>query len=67
MIPMRDVTKSIKDAPTIEAVPVVHGELVYTNDDVPPHCSICDTIIHADSKYCRECGARMEKECYETM
>lgn len=54
-----------REQPAIEAVPVVYGELVYTNDDIPPHCSVCHTMIHADSNYCRECGARMEKERHE--
>lgn len=44
--------------PTIEAEPVVHGEILW-NDDVP-HCSVCKKVIHGASAYCNHCGASMK-------
>lgn len=53
-----DVISSIENAPTIEAEPVVHGEILW-NDDVP-HCSVCKKVIHGASAYCNHCGASMK-------
>ena len=74
LIPMGDVIRSIKEAPTIDAVPVVHGrweEMHYeggildgTNFD---RCSVCgyervfdDPALKTVFKYCPNCGAIMD-------
>jgi tRNA(Ile2) C34 agmatinyltransferase TiaS len=49
----------VKDQPTIEAVEVVHGEIVFKNG--VPHCSICGKVTHGASNYCQRCGADMRK------
>lgn len=64
----------IEDAPTIEAVPVVHGEWsnrrTWTHDG-EWYCTACDreiTIYMGEKrgndryKYCPNCGARMRYE-----
>lgn len=52
--------------PTIEAVPVVHGE--WEVNGVNPHnmtignwrCTACDGISLKDSNFCPNCGAKMD-------
>lgn len=56
----------VDNAPTIDAVPVVHGRLEGNHLDFK--CSVCGTVFHDDilwiqgdrivPKYCPECGAR---------
>ena len=71
LIPMGDVIRSIKEAPTIDAVPVVHGRwieptrLYYGAKQY--ECSLCcsDTFWKKHSiteKYpcCPNCGCRMD-------
>ena len=57
----------IMNAPTIDAVPVVHGRWVYGEGDI--QCSICghDAYTEGDyrqvkTNYCPNCGACMDKE-----
>ena len=62
----------LKEAPTIDAAPVVRGEWIdtYADDkeigDFVKHCSICHNAIikrlSASLKYCPNCGAKMESE-----
>ena len=59
----RFIIKSIlKDAPTIDAVPVVHGRWISKTGRAM--CSVCSDECWADSvleyKYCPNCGARMD-------
>lgn len=75
LIPMGEVRKSIKNAPTIEAEPVRHGEwigLEYDGfaDGCPVYdlweCSECH-IEHEGEEdtltdYCPHCGAKMDLE-----
>lgn len=57
-----DVIDRIESQPTIEAVPVVHGRIIYKID--VPHCSVCGKVIHGESNYCRHCGAMLDlPEC----
>ena len=63
-----EVIKIIEEQPTVEDVPVVHGEWVneYINRyGHPCHCcSVCGFhASHQDKNFCPECGADMrEKE-----
>ena len=71
--PYWQFSKCIKEAPTINAVPVVRGEWVVT--DAYPHrvyCSLCyktnvpneEWLFEKNDypKYCMWCGAKMEVE-----
>ena len=52
----------IKDAPTIDAEPVRHGEWEVV-DEVEPRrygCSSCKRISWNRSNYCPNCGAKMD-------
>lgn len=68
----KDVWREIENAPTIDAVPVVHGEWKI-GDGKLYHCSICgktapydvgaDVIEYwRDLNYCPNCGAKMTGE-----
>lgn len=55
--------------PTIDAVPVVHGEWEWIGDSEEPQdgvfmCSVCDGFVYdlvvEDCKYCPYCGAIMD-------
>lgn len=51
--------RRIEDAPTVDAVPVVHGRWIYHDDGVIT-CSECENAESSDSYYCRYCGAKMD-------
>ena len=66
---------AVVNAPTIDAVPVVHGRWVKANGMMPPEyhhrrcCSVCGGWALYDhigrewtSKYCPNCGAKMDAE-----
>ena len=66
------IDEAIKNTPTIEAKPVVHGRWISKN----PHgyewvfvCSNCDYIdgypFNDRSNYCPNCGARMDEPIEE--
>lgn len=61
----RDVKVMIDAQPTIDAVPVVHGEWVYRYGSAW-ECSNCKSMIHlsddtnAHPNYCPQCGAKMD-------
>lgn len=48
-----------KCAPTIDAVPVVHGEWEFV-DDYTAKCSACGDCVDDDSPFCPNCGAKMD-------
>lgn len=65
-----DVVKEIQGQPTVEAVPVVHGEWIVGSK---PRCSVCgksalrefdreDWLSHVPSDFCPHCGADMRKK-----
>ena len=54
-----DAIDIIEDAPTVDAVPVVHGEWIHHDDGVVT-CSECGNAESSDSYYCRYCGAKMD-------
>ena len=66
------VTNIVQNAPTVDAVPVVHGKWIYSNDFhwYTASCNKCGyqrrTDIKADGwnqwKFCPNCGARMDAE-----
>ena len=64
-----DIYKAIKDAPTVDAVPVVHGRWLPENRTMDYFwvCSVCKFPSEAHGafklyKYCPNCGARMDGE-----
>lgn len=57
----------IQDAPTIDAVPVVHGKWI--DGMFEPYCSECDADAlnnvygqSVRSRYCPHCGTKMDLE-----
>lgn len=60
----------VEDEPTVDAVPVRHGkwihEVRYTIDSLHSYqqyrCSECDMTYITNTKYCPNCGARMDAE-----
>jgi hypothetical protein len=57
----------LKEAPTIDAVPVVRGEWVVigmrpTGTKDTHYCSICKAHGRKEMNYCPNCGAKMESE-----
>lgn len=52
------VTVAIEDAPSIDAVPVRHGR--WTFPWTSPECSVCRKTQKWTSKYCPNCGAKMD-------
>ena len=69
------IAMAVKNAPTIDAVEVVHGEWkIYErpNGGYYTGCSVCsfplptdsqlDFMDETDSKYCPNCGAKMDGE-----
>lgn len=61
----------LEDAPTADVVPVRHGEWIHPREyglNLPEHyCSECREWEYSDteSKYCPNCGAKMDKEVDE--
>lgn len=75
LIGLNDVAKELKAAPTIDAVPVVHGRWkIKLLDDYQKYnvtCSICGWVgienydsydVPSDFNYCPNCGAKMDLE-----
>ena len=56
------VRNTINDAPTVDAVPVVHGRWVCLEPEIGYFaCSECDhRILRAECNHCPNCGARMD-------
>ena len=51
----------IENAPTIDAVPVVHGRWLVDGATGINFCSECNTdAVEAGTPFCPECGAKME-------
>jgi len=53
-------------APVIDVAQVVHGQWIYIGTSVDGkkvfECSACHNDISAIGPYCKECGAKMDKE-----
>jgi len=62
-----DIIDVIDNAPTVDAVPVVHGEWIDRNGSIVApfweryECSECGARSD-NSKYCPNCGARMDAD-----
>ena len=60
--------EAIRDAPTIDAVPVRHGKWI--DETIKPYglvhhpfkCNLCGDHAEFSSPYCPNCGARMDEE-----
>lgn len=67
---MLEVLKAFADVKGVDAVPVVHGHWIRTGED--GYCSVCNCDMpmfredwewkYCATKYCPNCGARMDKE-----
>ena len=61
---------AIDNAPTVDAVEVVHGRwiiptIINGRSFKIPHCSVCGEVpcgVSENTKYCAICGARMDLE-----
>lgn len=55
--------KDILNAPTVDAVPVVHGNWVLNENDDMFYCTNCKSgSVRNDYPYCHWCGAKMDRE-----
>lgn len=74
-LPLDIEREDIDDAPTIDAVEVVHGEWIpfqrpnggyYTGCSIcsfpMPTDSMCDFMDETDNRFCYNCGAKMDGE-----
>ena len=61
-----DTMFMIDNAPTVDAVEVVHGRwekrklIVFDDEMVGYRCSKCNTTWDAETNYCPNCGAKMD-------
>lgn len=70
MISSEEVEEAIKDAPTVDAVEVVHGRWKPVDHDGSwrvDMCSVCHRRMHyvdydQPYQYCPNCGAKMDGE-----
>ena len=75
-----DAIGLFEDAPTVDAVPVVHGYWINTppyyaingNYNKAQECSVCHSFFvspgntpYSNHPYCCECGAKMDGDKYE--
>lgn len=61
-----DCLREIEEAPTVDAVPVVHGRWTHLGGD-EWCCPVCGFVITTEGswdkptkKYCEDCGAKMD-------
>ena len=63
-----DCLRAIEEAPTVDAVPVVHGEWLLRHEGCGHYweCSSCHKnpciYVTKDTRYCPNCGAMMDSE-----
>lgn len=64
--PYWQFSKAIKEMPAADVAPVRHGRLVSTGYDELycefGDCTICGADNPISSRYCRQCGAKMDLE-----
>ena len=52
-----------ENAPTVDAVPVVHGKWVFSENDDMFYCTNCKNgSVRNDYPYCHWCGAKMDEK-----
>lgn len=54
------ITEIIHHAPTVDAVPVVHGRWEILDFAGYMRCSVCGQIMDGYYNYCPHCGAKMD-------
>ena len=55
--------EAIRDAPTVDAVPVRHGKWIDNGiEGTWDHCSVCGERAIDLYDFCPNCGARMDEE-----
>lgn len=59
---MTDAKRLLADMPAADVAPVVHGRWVPNCVDRPAFfvCDQCNTVWYNDTKFCPDCGARMD-------
>ena len=73
MFDPEDVISSIENAPTVDAVEVVHGWWIVDKEHLKATCSECGKILrfsdemqiaflHDEERFCYYCGAKMDGE-----
>lgn len=62
MVPVEVVLQNIDDMPTVDAVPVAHGEWVDDGDPLTLVCGVCSYRVmrYNNTKFCPDCGAKMD-------
>ena len=69
-ISVRNVIMCVKNAPTVDAVEVIHGRWERYIDEVEDvhyyTCSVCNYMAIPRYNYCPNCGAKMDGGSYET-
>ena len=55
-------TLILREAPTIDVAPVVHGRWIMHDDEfgLTCECSVCHIETIGDGNYCPSCGAKMD-------
>lgn len=55
-------TLILREAPTIDVAPVVHGRWIMHDDEfgLTCECSACHIETMGDGNYCPNCGAKMD-------
>lgn len=61
------IRRAIDNAPTVDAVPVVHGRWIEVPSMAPEYaCSVCGATFEwwerSEAHYCPNCGAKMDLE-----
>jgi len=60
-----DLAAVIESAPTLDVIPIVHGQWINIPDKPEwdqKMCSICGDYFCCQGNYCPNCGAKMDKE-----
>lgn len=58
----RPIRRVIDEAPTVDAVEVVHGKWRLIDFGGNVECSVCREISDEEYNYCPYCGAKMDGE-----
>ena len=59
-IALDGMIKALNEAPTVDAVEVVHGRWMHHENDIA-YCSNCEAdAVEDGTNYCPNCGAKMD-------